>query len=796
MKVALLCGGPSAERGISLNSARTVMDHLDGEGIEVVPVYFDLKKQAYLISKSWIYSNTPLDFDFKLKRTSSPLSEDRLIKELKKMDIVFPAMHGSFGEDGGIQRFLENNGIPFVGASSKTCKLAFDKFRANNFIREEGFFAPYSIDLSVKEGKEERVKKIKRFFSEHNIKKAIVKPAKGGSSIGVFSVETSEEAEVKARYLFSNKIDNRVVVEPLVEGKEFTAIIVESDSSVPVCILPTEIETGYTDNRLFDFRKKYLPTRQVSHHCPPRFSGEIIESIQEQAEQLFSLFGFHDVARFDGWVFPDGRLWFSDFNPVSGMEQNSFLFQQSSRIGFSHRGFLKYIIKNSCLRQGVKTPPDDEDGKKENRKRVNVLFGGKTSERQVSLMSGTNAWLKLRNSKKYDPHPYLLDTKGKVWQLPYAYTLNHTVEEIMENCEKAKEDQKRLLKLEKRVNEKLSLTKEEKSEEIFLPKKMSVSKFITESDFVFLGLHGGDGENGHLQEKMEKERVRFNGSGSHVSKIFMDKWRTGRLIKKMNIEGLGTTTGEMMSFDGIKERFREGGEREVRQSIWNEIKRSLNADKLIVKPRADGCSTGIVKLNSADELYKYIDHLIKGVEFIPPKEFFGQEDIVHMPAGKVDYLIFEEFIDTDTVRIRGDELIHKRKRGWVEITMGVLEKEGKIEALNPSITVAEGSVLTVEEKFQGGTGVNLTPPPEEIVKPSAIERAKSLVKEMTEDIGVEGYARVDAFMQIDSGDLKIIEVNTLPALTPSTVLYHQALAEDPPVFPTELLEMIVKNCGY
>lgn len=798
MKVALLCGGPSPERGISMNSARTVLDHLDGGGIEIVPVYFDQKKKAYLISKPWIYSNTPLDFDFKLARTTDPLSEDSLVKELRKVDMVFPAMHGSFGEDGQIQSFLEENGIPFIGAPSATCGLAFDKYHANNFIRENGFFAPNSIDIFFKDKRGNRLETVKAFFAEEMLKKAIVKPAQGGSSIGVFLVNTPEEAEEKAEFLFNEGIDSRAVVEPFAEGYEFTAIVVENRLSEAVCILPTEIETGNSENRLFDFRKKYLPTRQVSHHCPPRFDDDTIEEIQEKAEELFSLFGFKDVARFDGWVFSDGKIWFSDFNPVSGMEQNSFLFQQSSRVGFSHREFLKYILKNSCRRQGVDMGDIEVTDSKEGlskRKKVNVIFGGKTSERQVSLMSGTNAWLKLRNSKEYDPHPHLLDTKGRVWRLPYAYTLNHTVEEIMENCEKAEEDQKRLSRFESKVLDKLSLFEGERSESMFIPDSIDMDGLIKDSDFVFLGLHGGDGEDGTLQSKMEYGKVKFNGSGSEASRICMDKWNTGKMIKEMGIEGLDSTVGEMVELKDLYERIEKEGESVV-GSLWDRTSKDLGSDVLLVKPRSDGCSTGIVKLTSSSDLLKYIDYLKRGTEFMPAGEFTDQEDIVHMPGNDVECLILESFIKTDAIEIKDNTLSHYQKDGWIEITVGVLEREGTLKALSPSITVAEGAVLTVEEKFQGGTGVNLTPPPEEMVREEAIQHTRSLIETMATSLGIKGYARVDAFMNIDSGSLKVIEINTLPALTPSTVLYHQALSEDVPIYPLELLETLIKSSGY
>ena len=797
MKVALLCGGPSPERGISLNSARTVLDHLDGDGTEIVPVYFNSKKEAYLISKAWIYSNTPMDFDFKLKKSSLLLTKKRLIKELKKVNIVFPVMHGRFGEDGEIQSFLETNKIPFVGASSTTCRLAFDKFYANEYIRQNGFFAPTSIDVSKSLSSQKRFKKISDFFKESNIKRAIVKPAKGGSSIGVFSVETPEEADEKVKYLFLEDLDERVVVESFAEGKEFTAILVENRFATPVCILPTEIETDYENNGFFDFRKKYLPTRQVTHHCPPRFSDEVMEDIQIQAEQLFSLFGFNDIARFDGWVFPNGRIWFSDFNPVSGMEQNSFLFQQSSRVGFSHRDFLRFVLRNSCRRQGVgfsdiENRIDKKLKKKNKRKRVNVMFGGKTSERQVSLMSGTNAWLKLRNSKIYDPFPYLLDTEGNIWRLSYAYTLNHTVEEIALNCKNAKKDQKRLLCFQEKVSKRLALREGETSEEMFVPEKMSKKQFLERSPYVFLGLHGGDGEDGTLQKEMEKIGLKFNGSGSKVSKICMDKWKTGEIANSMGVDGLDSTIGSLLS---LKEAYRALDKRETAK-IWRDICKKTKAETIIVKPRSDGCSSGIVKLISHTELKKYLEYLRTGVEFMPAGEFSEQNDIVHMPRGKVTDLVFEKFIETDLISMEEDRVNVVEKGGWLETTVGVLGERGRLRVFNPSITVAEGAILTVEEKFQGGTGINLTPLPESLVNVVCVKKIKKIIKCFIEKVGLEDYGRIDAFISSKTGDVKIIEINSLPALTPSTVLYHQALAEDPPIYPTELLERIIKYGGY
>jgi D-alanine--D-alanine ligase len=785
MKVGLVCGGPSLERGISLNSARSILDHLEGDGIEIVPIYFDHKKQPYQISTSQLYSNTPSDFDFKLQETARKLSPTALEKLLKSTDIVFPAMHGPFGEDGGVQKLLEKAKVPYVGSPVEACKRCFDKYDANEFIREKGFFTLPSAVLKIYHEDHEEI--VRGFFKKHDLQRAVVKPATGGSSIGVFSVRSPEEALEKVKLLFSKRMDTRVVLEPFCEGIEFTVIVLQNRFDMPVAVLPTEIETDYTENQIFDYRKKYLPTRQVRYHCPPRFDNETIERIQVEAEQLFVALGMRDFARFDGWLLPDGKLWFSDFNPISGMEQNSFLFQQASRIGMSHRDLLRHVVGHACSRYGLEFPerPERKEGV---RKPVNVIFGGDTAERQVSLMSGTNAWLKLRRSEKYDAKPFFLDENGKVWNLPYALTLNHTVEEIYENCLHAKEDEDRLAFLEEKVRLRLGLPKDAYSEPFFLPKSISLKEFIKGSNFVFIGLHGGIGENGTLQGMLGKAGVKYNGSGKGCSALCMDKFKTGQALLGMEKDGIYSAPKKRVALNDLLHM-------EI-EEFWKNATHELTSRSLIVKPLDEGCSAGIVRLFSAEELVTYLRFADEVAPFIPKETFKNQFDNVEMPPTRMEYLMFEAFIETDKVKVVGNELRWKEKDGWVEVTIGVLEDKGKYHAFNPSLTVAEGEVLSVEEKFQGGTGVNMTPPPRQFVSEAVVTLVRKRAEMVAKRVGIEGYCRIDLFIHKESGEIIVIEVNTTPALTPSTVLYHQALSEEKALFPTQLLEQLIENKGY
>src|SRR5579864_5612114 len=103
LRMAVVCGGPSRERGISLNSARSVLDHLNGDGFEIVPIYVDQELQFYKLSAAQLYSNTPSDFDFKLHTAAVRLESEHLLQLLHSCDLVFPCIHGAYGEDGELQ---------------------------------------------------------------------------------------------------------------------------------------------------------------------------------------------------------------------------------------------------------------------------------------------------------------------------------------------------------------------------------------------------------------------------------------------------------------------------------------------------------------------------------------------------------------------------------------------------------------------------------------------------------------------------------------------------------------------
>jgi D-alanine--D-alanine ligase len=798
VSLALLLGGPSQERGISLNSARSVADHLVGTDVQLKEIiYFDRRLRAYPISRSLLYCNTPSDFDFKLTLDGSALTEEELVARLQGVDLIFPAIHGAFGEDGQLQALLESARVPFIGTGASACQVAFDKFRATDTLRTAGMGAVPGVLVTSQQSAAERARELLGAFPESA--KVVIKPAQGGSSIDVH-VLADRRAGVDVIERMVGRY-SRVVIQPWINGIEMTTIVMQGPSG-PVALIPLQIElrNRLSDDDIFDYRRKYLASNDSHYYCPPAQDVAVIKEIQRVSEQAFSLLGLRDFARIDSWLRPDGEILVSEINPISGMEQNSFLFISAAQLGMSHADILRCIVRTAARRVGIegtgRSPVNA--GAPAARQRVGVLFGGETAERQVSVLSGTNVWLKLLGSRRYVPVPYLLDPDGSVWRLSYSAALRHSVEEIVESCRDAQRLDDVRGKLASSVLQRLGLSGDDLGSPVVPPVRLTMDEFLDQHDLVFIALHGGEGEDGTLQEVLNSHGVRYNGSDVAASRLCMDKYETGKIIAELAAEGIYTARRiRMPLLDALA---RDPSE------LWQEVAAACGASRVVVKPVDDGCSAGVVALGCADDLAKYLHLIDTGASRLQGGSFslLSAGQIIELPIKKQTHLLFEEYIVTDDIRVDDTSLdsssaasliwSQERDTGWVEVTVGVLGKKGSMMAMNPSITVASSGILSLEEKFMGGTGVNITPPPAPPlgrVRPEAVRMAKERVARAANALGMAGYGRIDAFMHRETGEIIVIEANSLPGLTPATVFYHQGLAEEPPLPPRDILEMIV-----
>ncbi|XP_010256985.1 PREDICTED: uncharacterized protein LOC104597236 isoform X2 [Nelumbo nucifera] len=784
LRVGLICGGPSAERGISLNSARSVLDHIQGDDLLVSCYYIDCNLNAYAISFAQVYSNTPADFDFKLESLAKGFQSLSEFAEhlAATVDIVFPVIHGRFGEDGGIQELLEKANVPFVGTASNECCQAFDKYDASLELNRQGFV---TIPSFLVQGSCLNKSELSNWFESNQLDccsgKVVVKPARAGSSIGVTVAYGVDDALKKANDIILEGIDHKVLVEVFLEGgSEFTAIVLDVGFGVdchPVVLLPTEVELQFHDSAnvrendaIFNYRRKYLPTQQVAYHTPPRFPTDVIACIREGASLLFQRLGLRDFARIDGWFLPSsvqfssstenrkmfgrtksGSIIFTDINLISGMEQTSFLFQQASKLEVT-----------PCL-----LAPTNE------------YFSNVDHNKEKSGSSRT------------------------VWSLPYSLVLRHTTEEVLAACIEAIEPARAALTSILRDQVMIDIMEGLNKNNWFmgfdiandLPRKISLEQWIKLAKdvqaTVFIAVHGGIGEDGTLQSMLEAEGIPYTGPGVMASRTCMDKVATSLSLGHLASFGILTIPKDLWN----KEDLLNASIHET----WHGLTMKLHCQTLCVKPAQDGCSTGVARLCCAGDLAVYANALKKCLIQIPSNSLSKAHGVIEMPSPPPELLIFEPFIETDEIIVsskstngNAHHLIWEGRSRWVEVTVGVMGKRGAMHSLTPSITVKEtGDILSLEEKFQGGTGINLTPPPLSIISKEALERCKQRIEIIANTLGLEGFSRIDAFVNADTGEVLVIEVNTVPGMTPSTVLIHQALAEQPPMYPQQFFRTML-----
>ncbi|MEP3477821.1 MAG: hypothetical protein ABJZ55_01105 [Fuerstiella sp.] len=786
-KIALLFGGPSMERGVSLSSARCFCDCLNHPEIAISLYYVTPGLKILPTPRSVLYQNTPDDFDFKLAGMdfqAQIISLDEAFDELANSHIVIPAGHGAFFEDGELTRLLEEKQIPCVGTPSANCLLAFDKARALEHLSKVLGTKRDWLTLCKENSQNSIESDVKSFCSNATSETFVVKPTRSGSSIDVFQCSSPAEVSEKVAELLSSGSQSEVLVEQNwkdLDQLEFSVLVVESSTHEPVALLPTEVICP----GIYTYSKKYLPSEDVGLAIPGRLHTHL-ESIRARAVEVYTALGMRDFGRLDGWLSADGTIRFSDFNVISGLGQTSFFFLQFAHLGFSHAAAALHVISTSCTRQGITQPPRVPTAK--GSIEVDVLMGGTTSERQVSVQSGTNVCFKLRATGRWITNPKLLTARG-VFSIPPQYELLHTCEDIERACNSHTDIERSLEPLRSTLAASLR-SDFGPDRECVAPHFQTLPQYLTacqkSESMVFLALHGGIGENGVLQAKLEQAGIRFTGSPASVSALCAEKATTNAFIDGLGLTGLSTPARFRLPLYMINL-----SDESWLRAQWYQWIKTLGSSSLIIKPASDGCSTGVARLSDCDDLIDYLKLVRQGEELVPPSLVGRLGGCIRLPRATTEFVV-EEFIETATVAIKDMQLIWDTEYSpWVEVTVGVFERQGRLHCMNPSVTVRAKELLSLEEKFQTGTGINLTPPPREHVADTVVDAVKDRILRIAKAIGIQGFARLDAFINTHNGHVKIIEINTLPGMTPATAIFHQALAENPPIPPGDFLELAI-----
>ncbi len=332
IRVGVIFGGMSSEREPSLASGRNVCRQLDPQKYTVIPIFMDMEARLWELPEKLLVQNTTTDIAARVEREARRLRYEDL-KE--RVDIVFVALHGKYGEDGCLQGVLELLKIPYTNSGVLASAIGLNKPIQHRLLREMGIKVPKGVTVSMKRWKEDPEGAVKDIEGSIGFPCA-VKPTREGSSIGVSIVREADQAGQALEKAF--QWDNEALVEEMLDGMEFSCTVLGNEN--PEAMPPTEIVKVH---EYFTYEDKYMPgaTEEVT---PARLPEHILEKVMREAEKAHRVLGFMGSSRIDGFIVGEDVI-ISDCHSTCGMAPPAFLFQQAAEIGLTPRMLLGKIVE-------------------------------------------------------------------------------------------------------------------------------------------------------------------------------------------------------------------------------------------------------------------------------------------------------------------------------------------------------------------------------------------------------------------------------------------------------------------
>ncbi len=321
-KVAVVYGGPSREHDVSLNSGQAIVTALD-------KAKYDIHAVEISRDNKWQIKNTTYSLD------------DALEYLKQNVDFILIALHGTFGEDGTIQRLLEQRHIPFSGSGSGASRLAMHKDQTAKVLQKAGFNVPNEKVFT--HGFTEDITAILEGFSLP----VIVKPVAQGSSFGVAKV--TDATQLVPAMQLALQADDKVLIQEYITGNEVSVGVIEDEKGVLHALPPTELIPLESD--FFDYDAKYTKGA-ADEITPPNLPETVVSKIQTIALRVHDTIGCEGYSRTD-MIIQDNEIVVIEINTLPGMTETSILPQQAQAAGISFSEMLDLIIAAGLRRHGV-----------------------------------------------------------------------------------------------------------------------------------------------------------------------------------------------------------------------------------------------------------------------------------------------------------------------------------------------------------------------------------------------------------------------------------------------------------
>lgn len=337
VRLGILIGGPSPEYEVSRASADNILLAAEQLGYAVRPILVTPDHSWYVYADRAAYAANEYEEAFGVR--------DAVEKLPYLIDAAIIAMHGVFGEDGGVQRLLDRAGLPYQGSGVRASRLAFDKHAASQVLRRAGFVVPDYTLIDRAKWVVARARIIRQAVAAYGLP-VVIKPNASGSSIGVTIARTATEL-AEALELTSAQ-HSQVIVQRFVSGHEVTCGVLEQAGEV-VALPPTLIRP--TGQQLFDYRAKY--TAGVTEEITPApFSAATNAAIGRTALGVHRALKLQGYSRVD-MILAQRRLWVLEANTLPGLTNLSLFPQAAAAVGIDFVGLVGELVQHALTRPEV-----------------------------------------------------------------------------------------------------------------------------------------------------------------------------------------------------------------------------------------------------------------------------------------------------------------------------------------------------------------------------------------------------------------------------------------------------------
>ncbi|WP_152190876.1 D-alanine--D-alanine ligase family protein [Georgenia satyanarayanai] len=358
-RVALVFGGRSGEHAISCATAAGVLRALDRERYDVLPIGITPSGQwvlapddpdALSITGGDLPEVGAAEGDVVLpmadvRRELTVTEAGRLPRSLGEVDVVFPVLHGPFGEDGTLQGLLEMAQLPYVGSGVLASAAGMDKHYMKVVLAGHGLpVGPYTV-ITPPQWRTDADAAMDAVDSLGY--PVFVKPARAGSSLGITKVD--HRADLADAIVEAQRHDPKVVVEAALEGREIECAVLEGrGDDAPRTALPGEIVVEGHD--FYDFEAKYLDAGQVRLSCPADLPQHVIDEVRVVAARAFEALGCEGLARVDFFVTGSGRVTVNEVNTMPGFTPYSMYPLMWERSGLPYPELVDELIQLALAR--------------------------------------------------------------------------------------------------------------------------------------------------------------------------------------------------------------------------------------------------------------------------------------------------------------------------------------------------------------------------------------------------------------------------------------------------------------